>query len=203
MFSHKHTRILYELTRWWAYRRIEHPEMSIYVWWLPSSISVIATLLFAALPIPPKIFGDSSLMTAITQVLAILPGFFIASLAAVATFDRPEMDVEMPPEAPKISIKLGAVDTKTNLTRRMFLTYLFAYLSIVSLLLVAICSLSSLLAPSFASFLQEAPFGTYTNLTSHLLKWGFVAFVFYWCASLFITTLHGIYFLIERMHQPN
>lgn len=195
--------VWYELSRWWAYRRIRHPTMHFYVWTIPCFIAFGTTLLFLMLPVRPSITGRDGLLAAIIQVLALLPGFFIAALAAVATFERPEMDVEMPAPAPTIKLNLGEQQIETELTRRMFLSYLFSYLSIASLFIVAFCAASELLAPSTKLVMSEIDLGDYNDIFQFTLLFWFLFFVFYWCSNIIIVTLHGIFFLVERMHQPN
>ena len=192
----------YELGRWWAYRHIEHPKMHLYVWVLPLLIASGATALFFALPLRPSVTGKEGLFAAITQILALLPGFFIAALAAIATFARPEMDETMPPPAPTIMLNIGR-KCKVELTRRMFLSYLFSYLSIASLLLVAFCVGAELISPSIKVVISPSVFGGYYKIARTSLSFTGTFFAFYGCASIFITTLHGIYFMTERMHQPN
>jgi hypothetical protein len=194
----------YELGRWWAYRQIRHPKMRIYVWFLPGVIAATLTLIFLALPIRPAVSGAQGLLAAIVQFLAVLPGFFIASLAAVATFQRPEMDVEMPSPAPTVPIQTAGRKYNATLTRRIFLSYLFSYLAIASLFLLIFCLLSNLLAPAANKIIYIGIFfGDYQGLVKDGLLGIFLLFTFYWCASIVITMLHGIYFLTERMHQPS
>ena len=97
----------YELTRWLAYRSIKHPAMRPYVSTLPLGFSFAATALYLLLPVKPSLTASGGLLSNILTLLAVLPGFFIAALAAVATFNRPEMDEEMPAPCPTIAIYRG------------------------------------------------------------------------------------------------
>ncbi|MDT1779231.1 hypothetical protein NLX66_005990 [Acinetobacter baumannii] len=77
-------------------------------------------------------FGD------LFTLLAILPGFYIASLSAIAAINKKAIDrVINEKNAPYIEKpEPDRSETfKQTLTRRVFLTMLFAYLSSVSLLL--------------------------------------------------------------------
>jgi hypothetical protein len=192
----------YELSRWWAYRHIRHPKMHIYVWVMPTIIACGVTAIFFALPLRPSITGKEGLFAGIIQILVLLPGFFIAALAAVATFARPEMDETMPSPAPTIILNIGG-ELEVELTRRMFLSYLFSYLSIASLLLVALCIAAQLVAPSANAIIVHKYFGEYHQLIKLYAQIVTVFLTFYLCGSIFITTLHGIFFMTERMHQPN
>jgi hypothetical protein len=192
----------YELGRWWAYRHIKHPQMPLYVWVLPLLVAFVATCAFFALPLRPSITGKEGLFAGIIQILVLLPGFFIAALAAVATFARPEMDEAMPAPAPTIMLNIG-YECEVELTRRMFLSYLFSYLSIASLLLVTFCICTQLITPSLKYVISYNTFGHFSYYALGLLRAAATFFTFYWCGSIVITTLHGIFFMTERMHQPS
>lgn len=192
----------YELTRWWAYRQIQHPMMRYYVWVVPSVLALLITVIFFALPVRPSLAGENGVLVAIVQVLALLPGFFIAALAAVATFNRPEMDQIMPASAPKIKVKRLGDWIDVELTRRTFLTYLFSYLAVSSLLLTIICVAANFIAPSFQAMLEVGWLSKYGCKIELGLKALSVLVLSYVLSSILITTLHGIYFICERIHQP-
>ena len=112
--------IWYELTRWWAYRSIKHPKMRMYTRVLPGVLAAVLTVVFFSLPNRPTIAGPSGLLDVISDFLVLLPGFFIASLAAVSTFQRKEMDEIMPYPTPTINLRLEGRNIEYELTRRMF-----------------------------------------------------------------------------------
>lgn len=70
--------------------------------------------------------------------LAILPGFFIASLSAISAIDKPAIDEKIAGETPYLTKKepSRSESYEQPLTRRLFLTMLFAYLSAISIVLV-------------------------------------------------------------------
>jgi hypothetical protein len=193
----------YELSRWWAYRQIQHPRMHVYLWLLPGILAVFLTVIFFLLPVRPDVSGSNGILAAIIQTVSMLPGFFITSLAAVATFQRPEMDVEMPAPTPSVEMRLDGVKSQVLLTRRMFLSYLFSYLAIISLMLVVLCASANLIAPSAVVLVNAAAPVAHQQIITDVLLAPFLGFLLFWCASMLITTFHGIYFLTERMHQPN
>lgn len=176
--------------------------MRIYVWYVPGVLALTASAIFLLLPSQPLIAGQGGLLDAIVRILAILPGFFIASLAAVATFQRPEMDEPMPKPTPTARFRFGSTYEDVTLTRRMFLSSLFSYLAILSLALAVFCLFANLIWENFGLLreLMDLDRGGILVLASKGL---FLLFVFYAAASIFVTTLHGIYFLTERIHQPN
>lgn len=192
----------YELTRWWAYRRIKDPMMRHYLWTAPLALCGIAIAAYALLPIKPNLSGQGGLLTSASQVLALVPGFFITALAAVATFNRSEMDETMPDPSPTSKIFHRGKMVEIHLTRRMFLSYLFSYLSVLAVILFATSAVAPLAYPSFALLSTvDLPFfdGEAVLL---ILKYGFMIIFSYFIFSLFISTLHGIYFLCERILMP-
>ena len=82
-------------------------------------------------------------------------GIFIAALAAVSTFDRHTLDDLMPAPAPRLELRTRGQDETVDLTMRMFLTHLFAYLTTYSFLLALICVICEALAPSFGSIVER------------------------------------------------
>jgi hypothetical protein len=189
--------LFYELTSWWMYRRIKHPSMWWYVWGAPAALAAASSVAYVLLPIKPTV---DAVVTGVLQILAVLPGFYIAALAAVSTFDRPEMDEAMPAPAPKVPIYREGKWIEVALTRRLFLTYLFSYLSVLSLGIAAICVAVNLVEPSAKYILESF---SKPHLLSAFAEYSFVFVLSYFCASILISTLHGIYFLAERMHQPH
>lgn len=176
--------------------------MRHYVWTAPLVITGAAVLGYFLLPIKPPLAGEGGLLARAAQVLALVPGFFITALAAVATFNRPEMDETMPDPAPTSRISHRGKMVEIELTRRMFLSYLFSYLSVLAVLLFAASAVAPLLYPNLALVSQiQAPWLD-GEVVVDGAKFLFVASFVYFISSLFITTLHGVYFLCERILMP-
>ena len=55
-----------------------------------SGLRLIATALYLLLPVKPPLTPSGGLLSSVLTLIAALPGFFIAALAAVATFNRTE-----------------------------------------------------------------------------------------------------------------
>lgn len=193
----------YEFTRWWAYRRIRDAKMVHYVWTIPLSITVLGFIFYYLLPVKPLIVGNGSLLDRMSLAFTILPGFFISALAAVATFNRVEMDETMPEPAPTALVHHRGNLVEIELTRRMFLSYLFSYLSMMSLLLFVACNSIEFLQVNIDHFVGGISDEFWRDTASVLYKNAGVAVVLYFSASTFVTMLHGVYFLCERIHMPN
>jgi hypothetical protein len=195
--------LAYEFSRWWAYRRISHSMMWRYIWGAPLVLTGVILCVYVVLPVKPRLGGDTGLLKSLSQILALLPGFFISALAAVATFNRPEMDETMPAPAPKVKIAHRGVLIDIELTRRMFLSYLFSYLSILSVALFIVVVVSPYLDPSLRHVLSWDDWYITGDQTYFFLKYVFICVISYFFSSLLFTTLHGVYFLCERIHMPN
>lgn len=193
--------LAYELSRGLAYRKIRHGEMRKYTTILPIGLYAILVALYFALPAPLVWLGREGLVGGMLTILSTLPGFYFAGLAAVATFGAPGMDREME-AAPQIDLYVRGQDVPTPLTKRQFLSYLFSYLVMVSFILC------------FGLLILNALEGSITIWHQKVLSWqygksiwgvgGFIlssAFTLVF-TSMIVTTLHGIFFLTERIHQP-
>jgi len=195
--------LTYEFSRWWAYRRIRHPMMWRYIWGAPLALTAIALFVYVALPVKPRLGGEVGLLKSLSQILALLPGFFISALAAIATFNRPEMDETMPAPTPTVKIAHRGQTIDIDLTRRMFLSYLFSYLSILSVVLFVVVIVVPYADPSLRQIFDWSSDYVSGEAVYSWLKYFFITGVVYFFSSLLFTTLHGVYFLCERIHMPN
>ena len=176
--------------------------MRFYTVVFPFFFALTLTSFLLILPGNIVLTGDRGFITGVLGAVSLLPGFYIASLAAVATFGGEHMDELMPEPAPKVYIRTAHTDGPDKLTRRMFLSYLFGYLAISSLLLVAICFVFGVVAPGVRSLIELQA----SQSAATVIPWikGFVVFaVSFVLGSIFVTTLHGTYYLLERIFQPN
>jgi hypothetical protein len=194
--------LIYEMTRGVAYRKIKHPEMWIYRTLLPLVGCLALLAIYICLPVKPVFIGPAGIIPNLLTVISTLPGFYFAGLAAVATFQGPGMDTVMEEPAPKLPILVKGEPVEIDLTRRQFLTHLFAYLVIISFILCLGLLAMSGLAGALEYWqmqLAKTAYGPWLWCSG-----GFVfglAFLWLFC-SMLVTTLHGIYFLTDRMHRP-
>ncbi len=129
-------------------------------------------------------------------LMAILPGFYIASLGAISAINKPAIDkIINEKNAPYLTKRnkdqLGVYNQP--LTRRVFLSMLFAYLASVSLLTTLILSglrfLSSL--NIFSKFIYLAKYEIWGYCLSFIINLTF----FFILTQLVILTLVGINYL--------
>ena len=160
------------------------------------------TGVFFILPVEPRLVGQGSLTRHLITFVSILPGFFIAALAAVATFDRPSLDETMPDPAPTLELRTRGMDEPVALTLRMFLTHLFAYLTALAFFTALFCIAADLVAPSVVAVIPTIPY-TKTEIVTPILKGVYVASLAWLISNIVFTGLFGLYFLAERMHRPH
>jgi hypothetical protein len=137
--------------------------------------------------------GDRGVLDQLNSLIGILVGFFIAALAAVATFDRPSMDDPMPGIPPKMRIKEKGVSYDVDLSRRIFLSQLFGYLTVASLVVFGLGAFGQLSAESLRSSLIPTAY-----------DWGKAAFVYAYAfglSNVIVNTLLGVFYLSFRIHD--
>jgi len=177
------------------YLKIIHPQKSYYDYYIPAIIAIMATGLIYILPVPVRFFGDSGIVAAITGILQILTGFYIASLAAVATFKKEGMDQPLAGTPVEINIIVRGKKKRENLTRRRFLCLLFGYLALLSIFLYFLGVGSNLLVNN-AKHLVPSSYHP-------IVRSGFVYFYLFLSANLITTTLHGLYYMVDRIHRSD
>lgn len=194
--------ILYELTRGLAYRRIQHASMTWYTRRIPLALTVVGSAFILVLPAPPMLLGKDGLVAGSLSVLSTLPGFYFAGLAAVATFNGLNMDAVMSAPAPTIDVTYGGARSSVELSRRQFLSYLFSYLVLISFAL-CVLSLFALAATPSLEMLRDAAqkSAIYSRGWDILRAVGIISYVAL-ASSVLVSTLHGMFFLTERIHQP-
>ncbi|EIS0823132.1 hypothetical protein LY062_004648, partial [Salmonella enterica] len=136
------------------------------------------------LPKNISLIGKDSLISLVNGILQILSGFYIASMAAVATFQKKGMDNIMDGVAPTLRGK--------KLTRRRFLTYLFGYLAFMSITLYFVGGTVQLMSSSIKE-LHLSQYGWLKNLCLFI----YLSFV----CNILSTTALGMFFMIDKMHE--
>jgi hypothetical protein len=155
---------------------------------LPAICSALVVTLHTLSPDLLRLSGETGLIAGIGSFMQVLVGFYVAALAAVATFPGSSLDEDAK------NLKLSGEAIK----RRKFLALLFGYLSLVSLGL-------------FLSMLfRGVPEGAVSVLASwssyrldELAKAAFLfCFQFFFWQMILITLL-GIHYLTDRIHRTD
>lgn len=161
-------------------------------------------IIYVLLPKSPEIYGDKKYLDYMLQIVGILPGFYIAALAAGATFANTSLDEAMQGrDPPSIDItKMGQKSTEP-LSTRLFICYLFSYLSAASLVLAFGILIAIEVNPSIDHIASTYKEVQTVVLGLKCLQYVFVLLLTFYAAKITTITLHGLYFLAERMHQYN
>ncbi|MGH6922237.1 MAG: hypothetical protein ACRED5_00575 [Propylenella sp.] len=178
------------------YLQIDHPEKRKFDIWLPFILGIVFWL-----PLLSDGFREDSLrgfeiVAKVSSFLGVLTGFFIAALAAVATFGKAEMDDPMPGDPPvRLEHHANKETYFEELSRRRFLSFLFGYLSFVTLGLY----LAGLAYPLVDSYFITV-YWPDLRVPSFCVFWIVYGFVL---ANVLSNTLLGLFYLTDRIHRPN
>jgi hypothetical protein len=188
----------YQFFRPIAYLMIKGPSLNVYRYKLPLLATAVVGGLFIILPAKFDLVGDKSLSDYLISFFSSLPGFYIAALAAVVAFAGGDLDQDMP----EVTLKMTAHgDTANNpITLRVFLCFLFSYLTVLSFVGFFICLAGAMLA-SNVTILASGMSSDNAGFVAAALKTSFLATLVFLSASVVFCTVQGLYFLAERVHQ--
>lgn len=175
------------------YIRVKHPEKPKYDFFIPFCLSATGTVGLMLLPVTPAILGDGGVVGIFTGLLQMLIGFYIASLAAIATFNKKGMDQIMPGDPPTLRVSLRGKIKIDKLTRRRLLCLMFGYLALLSLFLYFIGSGAALVNKSIRLLVPETAF--------YWIKWSLVGLYLFLAANLMVTTLLSLFYMVDRIHR--
>ncbi len=176
------------------YLQIKHPEKI--------KFDLIFPFIFACLFFAP-VFSPEFRQAAVTNLdmlgrssdlLSILTGFFVAALAAVATFGGSEMNEDMPGAVP-VTLRHKNVAEPEILSRRRFLCFLFGYLAFSALAIY----LFGFAFYAFQAFLVPKIMPSF-KVDSFVVFWAIYGFAL---GNLLSNTLLGLFYLTDRIHRPN
>ncbi len=186
--------MLQYLARPFSYLTIRHSSF------LPAMVNFVAPLLVAIAVFLAswlgnfkiQLFGDEGLISLSLGFVQTLTGFYLAALAAMATFSSASMDRPMPGETPVMKIIYNGHITEVNATRRRFLCSMFAYLTAVSFV-ITVASIFLVSTATGIKDLFSSPAITFIR-NSLLVAYSFAI------AQMTIITAWGLYYLGERVH---
>ncbi len=190
------------------YLRIRHGasllgSKAVYDFVLPAALSAATVGLCLWLDIPLAIFKHHELVKRLSDLLALMIVFYMAALAAVSTFERKGIDLPMKGGDALLKVRHhdGGHHVDKVLSYRQFISYLFGYLSFLSL-----CLYMALLFLSAGWPKIEGWYDRYSlayRIFNVVLDPALFFAVFFAIWQLFITSLLGIYFLCERIQSLN
>jgi hypothetical protein len=167
-----------------CYLAIRHEIKVRYDWGWPLVLTAVTMFVFWVLPVRPHVLGEDGVLKGVREFIVLLAAFFVVALAAVATFALETLDRPMQGTTPTLYGR--------DLTRRQFVCYLFGYLCVLSFALFLGCVAAQVVVPSLRVELSARVFWWVKATAGSIFTFGF------W--NMIVTTLLGIYFLVERVH---
>lgn len=128
--------LLGQLLRPFGYLAIQHPYKWVVDWLYPAILAFALTTTLCLVDHKATYYEPGNLISLVLSFVQSLPGFYIAALAAIATFGRSDIDNIIPEPTPKVVVRFRGSTNIVDLTRRKFLAMLFAFLTAQSILVV-------------------------------------------------------------------
>lgn len=167
---------------------IRHGHYVAYNVVLPGLLGSAATALIMLWPEFGSLTGSDGLLASLQNPLAIVGGFFVAALTLIVSDGNVRLKAMMGGSKPP------TLDGQP-LNRRRFLAYLFGYLAFSSFALVGMGLVGELMAAGARVLFPEN--------TLIFVKIVCIAFYSFWLAHLIVSTLLGLYYFTERLHQSD
>ncbi|WP_156389220.1 hypothetical protein [Brevundimonas sp. Root1423] len=188
------------------YLRIRHgsgilASKAVYDFVLPALLTGLTVVVTLALDMRLSVFHNDKFFSSLSGLLSILIGFYMAALAAVATFDRAGIDNRLAGTDAKLRVRDpngGEVKDKL-LSYRQFISYLFGYASFLSFVIYACLLLLGSAWKRLEAVLASKPAVGW--LMPDVLDPVSFVVIFFFLWQLFVTSLLGIYFLAERIQE--
>lgn len=180
-----------------SYLSIEHKQKWKVDWIYPLVLASLSTGVLFWLKRHGNIplYADGAVIAKILGFVQGLPGFYIAALAAIATFNKTDIDKTMPSPAPKLDIMVQGKVVPIELTRRRFLCSMFAFLTAESLILIVLAIFGQAIYLPVKILL---PVNFHVWISAIYMLFFFFAF---W--QMLITSFWGLFYLGDRLHQPD
>lgn len=187
---------MFDLIRPFSYLTVKHdtrlPLLVNLV--VPALIALLMTCVICIFTPTLNVFSREGLLDRLLSFIQTLVGFYIAALAAVSSFNSPHLDRLMPQPIPEIYIKHNGKGSWVALTRRRFMTAMFAFLTAVSFLFsmvaIGVLTFSGPIAVAFPELVQ-------------VLRPVAIFVVLFGATQMTIVTFWGLYYLGERMLTPD
>lgn len=179
------------------YLRVKHDSSTLpwMNWGVPTLAALTLTIGFAAVAPTVNAFHAGGVFERLLGFLQSLPGFYLAALAAVSTFNSPHLDSAMPGVPPKANIVYHGQLVEVELSRRRFLSLMFSYLTALSFAIT--------LALVFLLPIVDQVRDALHVAVVPALRAASAAVLLVFVSQLLVITLWGLYYLGERMHTPD
>ncbi len=183
-----------------SFIKIKYPKnnfgLSFYIYPFICSLLISALIVWSQTSTASNNFVVLFLMPefdSITTFIQVLPGFYIGALAAIASFQREGMDNKLPTPTPYLVEFAENGRRKIELSRRTYLTLMFAYLASITIILaISIFFIKLFYALKVFKVTEFLFISIYTFNT-------FIIFFFFF--QTIVITFVGIYYLGNRVHR--
>lgn len=184
-----------QLLRPFGYLSIQHPYKWIVDWLYPIILALVFVVTFCLLGNHATVYDSGNLISLILSFVQSLPGFYIAALAAIATFGRSDIDNIIPEPTPKVVVRLRGTTNIVDLTRRKFLAMLFAFLTAQSIFVV-------IFSIALITFGKAIYASTVAGPVSGIFFSGTLLFIFFVAFfQMVIATFWGLYYLGYKLME--
>jgi len=178
------------------YLRLENNKgLSAHTWTFPLILTIFIVVISFLLPESVNIYGQNGLVRSINQLLSVLVAFYIASLAAIATFKSDTLDKKTTGSPVTLTVVRSGKKEQEELTRRKFLCLLFAYCAFMSIMIFCMGELAVLMKTNVLAVVTD-------SLFLSILKFIFMITYTFAICNLLSTTLLGLHYLADRIHRP-
>ncbi|ATB63301.1 hypothetical protein [Pseudomonas mosselii] len=177
-----------QLMRPFGYLVIRHPFKWVVDWLYPATLTLICFWLMTLAGPLAKLIEPGGFVASTLSFVQSLPGFYIAALAAIATFGRSDIDDVLPEPTPKMVVMLRGQQNTIDLTRRRFLAMLFAFLTAESIVVVLSCI-------GLISF--GAAINAYSPMSFNIFIGALLLLVF----QMVLATFWGLYYLGYKLQE--
>lgn len=170
------------------YLRIKLALKYRYDYVMPFIMTFLFMMLYIMLPVKIALLGQFGLIVQVNSIIQVLIGFYIASLAAIATFKSDQLDELMHGDPPKLKIRNNKYEL---LSRRRFLCLLFSYLVTMCFILYCIGIFSHSISLNIKFY-----FPSYYEIIKYIA----ISMYIYLLSQLVITTFLGLHYIADKMH---
>ena len=186
----KHTKVFSVF----SFLYLKSPDICWYQWIYPTAAFAIVFVCFHLFGNRFITFDPVKLISEINSWMGLLVAFYIAALAAVASFTSENLDKVMKGRTPTLTVVRQSKTTTEPLTRRRFLAVLFGYCATLSILLYIFGIL--LIHVSIT-----LPYPAWINAALRKLELCAWAVYTWMLCSLLVATFLGLHYLVDRMHR--
>jgi len=173
------------------YLCVTNTRRGLYQVFLPAIITAITILLVI---ISDKTVSDAlkAIFEKASTILVLMIPFNITALAAIATFQSPNLDSPLSGNpVPSLRRKVRGVYADEILTRRRYLCLLFGYMSVLGIIMFLLC----IAAAVVGGMLAHSPGGT------PYFEWLMIAIISFLSGNYLTNTLLGLFYLSDRIHR--